>query len=153
MNKEQVTEKFNRARKLVSGIDEPFQGPALEVVFRWLLDQELVGVHPAREAGEVPVRPTMQINEFLASKKLESHADKVLGIAYYYLHAKDEPVTRPEIEEAYATSRLARPQNLSDVIAKCVRKGYLVDSREQKQGKKAWQITPTGEKCVEKKPS
>ncbi len=153
MNKEQVTEKFNRARELVSSIDEPFRGRALEVVFRWLLDLELVGVHAGREAGEPPVRLTMQINEFLASKKLKSHTDKVLAIAYYYLHAKSETVTRPEIEEAYATSRLPRPQNLSDVIAKCVRKGYLVDSREQKEGQKAWQITPTGEKYVEEKPS
>jgi len=153
MDKQQVTEKFNMARELVSGIDEPFRDLALEVIFRWLLDQELIGVHPLREAGGARVRPTMQINEFLASKKLKSHTDKVLAIAYHYLHAKGKPVTSPEIEEAYITSRLARPQNLSDVVAKCIRRGYLVGSREQKEGQKAWHITPTGEKYVEEKPS
>ena len=153
MNKQQITEKFNSARELVSGIDESFRGLALEVVFRWLLDQEIVSLHPLSEVEGVPVRLTMQINEFLASKKLKSHTDKVLAIAYHYLYAKGEPVTGHEIEEAYATSRLARPQNLSDVVAKCVRRGYLVGSQEQKEGQKTWHITPTGEKYVEEKPS
>lgn len=153
MNEQQITEKFNKARELVSGIDASFRGLALEVVFRWLLDQELVSVHPLREVEGVPVRLTKQINEFLASKKLKSHTDKVLAIAYHYLTAKGEPVTKLEIEEAYSTSRLARPQNLSDVVAKSIRRGYLVGSREQKEGQKAWHITTTGEKYIEEKPS
>ncbi len=149
MNKEDIRQKFTEAKELVSDIEEPYQGLALEIVFRWLLDQ---AVSPAQVVGPVArqaISPSMALNEFLASRKSTSHKDRVLLVAYYYLHSKNEPVTRAEIDEAYTLARMARPQNLSDVIGKCVAKGYLMETPVEKEGKRAWQITQTGERYLE----
>ena len=148
MNKEDVTEKFNRAKDLVSGIEEPYQALALEVVFRWLLDQAAGVAKAIGGPAEPAIKPSMALNEFLASRKPMSHADRVLLVAYYYLHSKNEPVSRAEFSEAYTVARTSRPQNLSDIIGKCVSKGYLTEYPDGKEGKRAWQITQTGEKYL-----
>lgn len=149
MNREDVTQKFTKAKELVSGIEEPYQGLALEVIFRWLLDQSLGPVERVSPGTRLAVSPSMALNEFLASRKPTSHRDRVVLVAYYYLHSKNEPVTRAEIDAAYTLARMARPQNLSDIIGKCVAKGYLMEHSVQKEGNRAWQITQTGEKYVE----
>lgn len=153
MNKEDIAEKFNMAKDLVSDIEEPYQGLALEVVFRWLLDQA-AGIAKAVGAPAVPaIRPSMALNEFLASRRPESHKDRVLLVAYYYLYSKNEPVTRAEIDEAYTLARMSRPQNLSDVIGKCVSNGCLTEYPAGKESRRAWQITQTGEKYLQERVS
>lgn len=151
MNKEEITEKFIEAKELVSEIEEPYRHLALEVVFRWLLDQAPSLAPPISSVAAPTISPSMTLNEFLASKNPTSHKDRVLLVAYYYLYSKNEPVTRSEIDEAYSLARMRRPKNISDIISKCVGKGYFVDYRDGKEGNKAWQITQTGEKYVQEK--
>lgn len=151
MDKEEITEKFIKAKELVSGIEESHQHLALEVVFRWLLDQAAGPVQPIGPIAAPTISPSMALNEFLASKNPTSHKDRALLVAYYYLHSKNEPVTRSELDEAYTLARMRRPKNLSDSIAKCVSKGYLVDYQDRKEGNRAWQITRTGEKYIQEK--
>ena len=151
MNKEDITQKFAEAKDLVSEVEEPFRSLALEVVFRWLLDQT-AGTAQVVSPGprvEPVISPSMALNEFLALRKPASHKDRVLLVAYYYLHSKNEPVTSAEINEAYTLARMARPQNPSDVIGKCVAKGYLMEYPVEKEGKRALQITQTGEKYLD----
>ncbi len=149
MNKQDITQMFIEAKELVSGIEEQYRGLALKVVFRWLLDQSLGPVQPASSPAAAAVPPSMALNEFLASTKPKPHKDLVLRIAQYYLKFKKEPVTRAEFKEAYSLARRSPPQNRSDIIAKCARKGYLMVYPSRKEGKEAWQITQTGEKYLE----
>lgn len=151
MNKKEITEKFITAKELVSEIEEPYQHLALEVVFRWLLGQVLGPVQAMGAMGAAIISPSMALNEFLASRNPITHKDRVLLVAYYYLHSKNEPVTTSEFDEAYTSARMPRPKNLADTIAKCVSKGYLVDYRDGKEGKRAWQVTQTGEKYIQEK--
>ena len=58
-------------------------------------------------------------------------------------------MTSEDILEAYGRVRERRPTNLSDLIAKSIRKGHIVEAPEGKDGRRAWQITPTGERYVE----
>lgn len=144
MNKEDIAAKAARAKELVEDIEEPFRKIAFEVLFRKLLEE--------REA--TPVRGGLEltatsIGEFLSSKNLDSMPDQVTAIAYYFFHTGQECVTRMEFLEAFGKARLHRPTNISDVIARCIQKGLLVDYPEKKDGQKAWQITPTGERYVQ----
>jgi hypothetical protein len=149
VDEEEITQKFNKAKDLVSGIEERYRELALTVVFRWLLEQS-AGVTKAAAPSAVPaIEPSMALNEFLASRKPTSHGDRVLLVAYYYLHSKNEPVTRAEVSEAYTIVRTARPRNLSDIIGKCVSKGYLTEYPAGKDDKRAWQITQTGERYLQ----
>jgi hypothetical protein len=91
----------------------------------------------------------MQIAEFLAQRRLDSHPDRVVAISYYHYHRYDgQGVTTRDLVDAYTKSRAKRPQNFPDVIASCVRKGYLVDGG-RRDGMKTWVITGTGETHAE----
>lgn len=149
VNKEDITQAFTKAKQLVGGIEERYQELALTVVFRWLLEQSAGVAKAAAPSVATDIEPSMALNEFLASKKPESHIDRVLLVAYYYQHSRNEPTTRAELSDAYTIARMSRPQNLSDIIGKCARKGYLTEYLPGKEDKRAWQITQTGEKYLQ----
>jgi hypothetical protein len=141
----------DRARQLADEQPEPFRSLAFTTLLAHLLD----GGAPSpagRVAAPVPASPPptdMQIAEFLAQRRIESHPDRVVAIAYYHYQRFDgQGITTKDLVEAYTRSRAKRPQNFPDVIASCVRKGYLVDGG-RREGMKTWIITGTGEAHVE----
>ena len=72
-----------------------------------------------------------------------------MAIAYYHFRRHDgQGVTTRDLVDGYSRSRTKRPQNYPDVIASCIRKGYLVDGG-RRDGMKTWVITATGEAHVE----
>lgn len=148
MNEQDVQAKIEQARKLVGGDpSDPLTQVAFEVVFRKLLE---AGEIPTAEKRRPLIALQMQLSEFLASKNLKSHMDRVEAIAWYFLHENHEnSVTSKDILDAYSKARMQRPKNLTDVINQCVRRGHLVDAPGRKEGRKAWQITPTAEAYVE----
>lgn len=150
MNEQEVRKKVEQAKRIVGGDPtDPFTHIAFEVVFRKLLEE--------RESTEQIKRPPpaiskMQINELLASKNLKSHMDKVEAIAWHFLHQAGEScVTRKDILDAYSKARVPKPKNLTDVINQSVsaKRAHLTEALKKKNGQKAWQITPTGEKYIE----
>lgn len=92
----------------------------------------------------------MSAKEFLLSKNLKSTVDKTLVLAYYL--EKNEQMDLFNINDIASVFQAARekaPANLNDMINKNIAKGYLMEAREQKDSKKAWVLTSTGEKFIE----
>jgi hypothetical protein len=150
MDKEEVQQKVEEAKALVGG--DP-RDPLTQIAFREVL-RMLLQPNSQPSPGQVERRTslapqTVQISEFLAQRKIDTETHRVVTILYYHLHNGRESSTRAEILEAYATARFKRPTNLSDVIARCIRKGHVIEALQKKDGQKAWQITVTGEKYVE----
>lgn len=145
MDKEEVTQKYRLAQELVGGIDKSFQDRALEIVFRRLLEEGEVPVAPPPARIDISKTLPRHLSELLKSKSPKSHPERVLAIACFYLRTKNEPVTRAEILNEYTNVHLPRPKNMSDVIAQCVRKAWLVSHPDRKEGQNAWFVTPTGE--------
>jgi hypothetical protein len=146
MDDEALRAAVGRARRLSEGEPEPFRSLA----FRVLLEHLLRGA-PAPLAAPAPAvdAAAMDLTEFLAVKRPETHPDRVVAIAYHAYHARDGAgVTTGDLAEAYARARLQRPQNFPDVIATCVRSGRLVEG-ERRDGAKTWVVTRTGEGYVE----
>jgi hypothetical protein len=137
---------IERARRLSEGQPEPFRSLA----FRSVLEHLLSSATPSPPAPLPPSLPLeMDLAEFLAAKKVTTHPDRVVAIAYWTYHAQDGAgVTTGDLTEAYGRARVRKPQNFPDVIAACVRKGRLVEG-ERKDGMKSWVITRTGEAFVE----
>ena len=150
MDKDEVRQKVEEAKALVGGDPrDPLTQIAFGEVLRMLL-QPYSQPSPSQVEHRTALAPqTVQISEFLAQMKIDTETDRVATILYYHLHNGRESSTRAEILEAYATARFKRPTNLSDVIARCIRKGHVIEAPEKKDGQKAWQITVTGEKYVE----
>lgn len=151
MNKEEVQRIIDQARQLVGGDPkDPFVQIAFGEVFRLLIQPSLAPAAQRSAAGNLSIE-NIQISEFLPQTNIRSELDKVTAILYYQLHNGQNSSTRAEILQAYSSSRTRQPANLSDVIAKCIRRGHVVESPEKKDGQKAWQITLSGEKYVEEK--
>lgn len=88
--------------------------------------------------------------EFLMTKNAVSEPQKVLAFAYY-LEASEglEFFNVPDLDAAFRAAREVPPKNINDAVNKNVAKGLLMESREKKDSKKAWQLTATGERFVE----
>jgi len=90
------------------------------------------------------------LNEFLPRVDPRSHPQRVVAIAYHALHTGNENgLTTAEFIDAYKRARETRPKNMSDVIATCFRRGFLIDASQRKEGAKSWVITKTGEAYLE----
>lgn len=150
---EALRRALERARRLSEDQPEPFRSLAFSALLAHLL-------HGGAPAGASQARPApapiagppstaIPIAEFLAQRRLDSHPDRVVAVAYYYYQREDgRGVTTKDLVDAYTRARARRPQNFPDVIASCVRKGYLVDGG-RRDGMKTWVITGTGEAHVE----
>ncbi|MER3421481.1 MAG: hypothetical protein C4290_13585 [Chloroflexota bacterium] len=147
MDDDAIRHAIQRARALTEDQPEPYRSLAFRVVLEALLRAPTGDATTAGRATPSPVG--LELVEFLAAKKAETHPDRVVVIAYYYYHTQNGAgVTTKELADAYARARVKRPQNFPDVIASCVRRGYLVEGG-RKDGMKCWVITRTGEAHVE----
>jgi len=143
---EAIRAAIQRARRLTESEPEPFRSLAFRALLESLLRGGLLTAAPQVE--QTPPSE-MDLTEFLAAKKLTTHPDRVVAIAYYlYKTQSGAGVTTHDLTEAYSRARVKRPQNFPDVIAACVRRGRLVEG-ERKDAMKAWVITRTGEGHVE----
>jgi hypothetical protein len=149
-----LRELVERARRITEAEEEPLRS----IAFRVVLEQLLRGgtneepEQPLRSGGrpaQAPPATDLPVAEFLAQRRIDSHPDRVVGIAYYHYHRHGgQGVTTKDLVDAYAKSRARRPQNYPDVIASCVRRGYLIDGG-RRDSMKTWVITRTGESHVE----
>lgn len=143
---DKIRQAIIRARSLCEDQPEPFRSLAFQTVLQTFLRGNGAPGGPAK-ASPSPVG--MELVEFLAQKKAETHPDRVVAVAYYiYRTADGAGVTTKDLSDAYGRARVKKPQNFPDVIAACVRRGYLVEG-ERRDGMKTWVITRTGEGHVE----
>lgn len=151
MNNEAIVEKINEAISLTQDLEEPYKSIAFKVVLKKFLGLEASSPVTTKESNTSQAVIKQQANEFLASLNTKSQLDLFEGVAYYFLHSEQDGVTRTEFFDTLSKARLPRPKNISDVIGKCIRRGHIIEATEDKEGQKAYQITPTGEKYIEEK--
>ena len=107
----------------------------------------------------VPEAPTTEAKmlpgslvEFLKSKgNTKKHTD-IAAIFSYWLYHKEKMTSYniDDIGKCYDEARIPKPKNLTDTMNKIQKKGYVKPAPQEKEGKKAWVITETGEKYIEK---
>ena len=150
MNREEVQNKIQQAKELVGGSPEdPLTQIAVGEVLRMLLQEPSVSAMGEAGTQAKPVALPVQVSVFLSQKNISTHIDRIVAILYYQYHTGNELTTVAELEEAYSSARVGSPRNFSDVLAQCIRRGYVVEAKDKKDGKKAWQITSDGENFVE----
>jgi len=150
VNREEIQNKIQQAKELVGGSHEdPFTQIAFGEVLRILLRESNVSTMEGLSLRRKPVDLPTQISQFLAQKNITSHIDRIVAILYYHYHTGNETTTVAELREAYSSARAKPPRNFSDFLGECIRKGYVVEAKEKKGGKKAWRVTTDGEDLVE----
>lgn len=88
--------------------------------------------------------------EFLLTKSPKSEVQKALVLAYFL--EREEGLMSfnvPDLEAAFRSAREKLPKNMNDVVNKNIAHGFLMEAKEKKDSKKAWQVTSTGERFVE----
>jgi len=95
-------------------------------------------------------KPT-SLREFVISKGPKTSVDTTLLIAYY-LEKFDgiSPFNHEDLIRGFAEAKEPLPSNPSDMVYKNIRRGFLTEAKEKKDGMKAWIVTNSGERFVEK---
>ena len=153
MDKSSVLEKVRDAIDVAREVEDEWKIATFQTVLAHLLATETDLT--ARSAPEGPTAGAplpgadLGMGEFLAVLAPTTHPDTVEAILYRTLRSGEESLSASEILDGYRQTRRKVPQNLSDVLKYCIRRGHVVPAPEKKEGKKAWQITPSGEHYVE----
>ena len=150
MNREEIKNKIQQARELVGGSPEdPFTQIAFGEVLRILLQEPSASTMGEVKLQAKAVALPARLSVFLAQLNITTHIDRIVAILYYQYHTGNKLTTITELGEAYSDARVKPPRNFSDLLARCIRKGHVVEAKDKKDGKKAWQITSLGEEFVE----
>jgi BMFP domain-containing protein YqiC len=92
----------------------------------------------------------MSPNEFLRTKKIDTGTQKVLVLGYYLEKTDGMPsFNATDIEAIFRSAKEKLPANINDLVNSNVKKAFMDEAKEKKDGKKAWYLTSTGENYVE----
>lgn len=92
----------------------------------------------------------MAITEFFNERKPTSGPNQTLTIAYYLqVYKKLDSFTISDLKKGFSLVKATQPGNLSDIVNKNIRKGYI-DAVMEEEDKKptAWYVTESGCKYV-----
>lgn len=99
--------------------------------------------------GESSIKK-LSIREFLISKKPKTDVDKTLVVGYYLENYQDYPsFNTADIETGFRSAKEPVPTNINDTINKNIRKGFIMNAEDKKDGKQAWVLTNLGLQYVD----
>lgn len=89
------------------------------------------------------------IKEFLLEKNSLGDVQKTLAIAYY-LEAFEGMTSfnADDLKKGFRQAKERLPKNINDKVNMNIKKGHIMNQEEKKDGKKAWEITSSGELFV-----
>ncbi len=90
------------------------------------------------------------LNEFILEKNLSDALQLTTSFAYYiYKFEAQESFNGADMQSCFKRARETMPSNINDKINQCIKKGWLSEHSEKKDGKKAFYITNKGISAVE----
>jgi hypothetical protein len=133
-------------RDAVAAVEEaPMEyRPALAAVVltSWLRDAAETEVGVPR-IKELPAA-SLGLNEAIAQLGQRSQPEQLVAITAHRLRADAmDRLTRDDFLDAYREMRVPPPQNLSEQIGRCVRRGWLARAADRESAH-AWRVTQTG---------
>ena len=98
------------------------------------------------------IKKPMSIKEFIISKNPKSPSQKVLVIGLYLeIHKGMKNFTVKDIEDGFRKAKEQRHINLSDLLYKNAKKGFIAESDNRKDRLKLWHVTTSGGDYVKTK--
>lgn len=100
--------------------------------------------NPANTKGKV-----LSASEFIKKLSPKNHSERALALGYFLeKHKKMESFTTGDLISVRAEAKQSKFTNISDTIARLVQQGLVMGAGE-KDGKRAYALTTTGEEAVE----
>lgn len=107
----------------------------------------------ATEKGESQLDKGLSLAEFVKQKDPKSHGDKILTFGYFLEKYKGYRFFNlDDIDKCYKDARIPKTKNFSPYITQLIREGFIMDSEQKKDNKKAWVLTNKGSQYVENLP-
>ena len=92
----------------------------------------------------------ISIKEFVLTKNATDDQRRTLAIGYFLeKYGGSTAFNITDIKKGFRDAKIRPPQNINDKVNKNIAKGYMMEAVEEKDNKKAWVLTTTGEKIVE----
>ncbi len=89
-------------------------------------------------------------NEFLRTKEIETGTQKVLVLGYYLEKTEGmSSFNATDLEAIFRSAKEKLPANINDLVNSNVKRAFMDEAKEKRDGKKAWYLTSTGENYVE----
>lgn len=99
---------------------------------------------------KIGAKKSVSIKEFMLSKSPKDDVQRTLLIGYYLEKYRNfENFVSKDLEEGFSNSKESIPENMSDKIAKNIRKGHLMELPKGKGRKRSLTVTNSGETFVE----
>ena len=96
------------------------------------------------------VNKRMSVKEFVLTKNAKDDQRRTLTIGYFLeKYGDSSSFNVKDLEKGFRDAKMKPPQNMNDKVNKNIAKGYMMEAAEEKDKKKAWVLTGTGEKVVE----
>lgn len=93
----------------------------------------------------------LSLREFMNGKNPTNDVQRTLVIGYYLEHYKKmNSFNIKDIEGEFRSAKIVPPSNINDKVNMNIKNTHIMDDVEKKNGKKAWVLTDSGEKEVEK---
>lgn len=121
------------------------------------LESEDIYPQPERLPESIPALPVERttgnyesLAGFLRKKKFSTGVEVVMGVAYYIEHIEHAGVfNSKDIETALDEARQEKPGNIPQMIVQNIKKGYLRELKEKKDGLKAYCVLEKGKNWCE----
>ncbi|MFB6144843.1 MAG: hypothetical protein ABEJ98_06030 [Candidatus Nanohaloarchaea archaeon] len=102
-----------------------------------------------KESGSGQAVP-LEMSDFKKDFDPKTYADKATIVARYLeKHEGKENFDTDDLNQGFKLCKWKRPANMSDIVSKAAGSKELFMSDGEKDGKKKWMLTETGEKHVE----
>jgi len=91
----------------------------------------------------------VSVKEFLMECSPKGDVQKTLAIGYFLERFEGmSSFNKTDVERAYQAIKEKPPLNINDKANMSIRNGHLREEEEKKESKKAWAITPSGERYI-----
>ncbi len=96
-----------------------------------------------------PLKKKISIREFILQKKPKSDVEKALVVGYYLENFEGvECFNVRDIEDGLRRAKEKFRKNVNDLIYQNIKKGFMMECEEKKDGLKAFTLTNSGEEFV-----
>ncbi len=106
----------------------------------------------AEEPEESSVTPQKyeSLAEYLKEKNYSNGVEIVMGVCYFLQYVKEfDAFTAKDVEQALDDERQNKPNNISQMLIQNIKKGYVRELKEKREGRKAYCVLERGKSWCE----
>ena len=90
----------------------------------------------------------LSLKEFINDFAPKNARETTFAIAYFLESEGTVPFNVQDLERGFRVGKIPRPQNINDMVNKNIQQGLLMEAAENKDSRKAWELTAAGERAV-----